>query len=108
MKVILDENLPHGLKRILIDLNVTTVQEYGLSGVSNGELITRIDGIFDALLTADKNLRYQQNLSTRQIAIVELPSNQWPAIKQPVAAITTTLRAPQPGEYRLLSAINDS
>lgn len=102
MTVILDENLPRGLKRLLTDIDVSTVQESGWSGISNGDLIARADGRFDVLLTADKNLRYQQNLSARQIAIVELPSNRWPDLKAMAQQITDTLRTVEPGSYRFV------
>jgi predicted nuclease of predicted toxin-antitoxin system len=45
MKIILDENLPRGLKRYLSAYEVTTVQEQGWAGFKNGELMTRIDGV---------------------------------------------------------------
>lgn len=62
MKVILDENLPKPLKGIFSNHSVTTVQEQGLAGTLNGALLARLDGLFDVFITADKNLRYQQNL----------------------------------------------
>ena len=76
MKIILDENLPRGLKRYLSAYEVTTVQEQGWAGFKNGELMTRIDGVYDVFLTSDKNLKYQQNLTGRTIAIIELPTNR--------------------------------
>ena len=81
MKIILDENLPHYLKKVLSEHDVATVYDLGWSGVSNGELIGRIDGVYDVLLTADKNLRYQQDLTERGISIIELYSNRLPLIK---------------------------
>ncbi|MBW4677439.1 MAG: DUF5615 family PIN-like protein [Desmonostoc geniculatum HA4340-LM1] len=76
MKIILDENLPKALKRYLSAYEVTTVQEQGWAGVKNGELMVRIDGAYDIFLTSDKNLKYQQNLTGRSIAIIELPTNR--------------------------------
>ena len=76
MKIILDENLPKALKRYLSAYEVTTVQDQGWAGVKNGELIARIDGVYDVFLTSDKNLKYQQNLTGRRIAIIELPTNR--------------------------------
>ncbi|NJM70448.1 MAG: DUF5615 family PIN-like protein [Scytonema sp. RU_4_4] len=76
MKIILDENLPRALKRYLSVSEVTTVQEQGWAGVKNGELMARIDGVYDVFLTSDKNLKYQQNLTERKIAIIELPTNR--------------------------------
>jgi hypothetical protein len=72
-KIILDENLPISLRHHLSEFEVVTVQFQGWSGIQNGDLIALIDGHYDVFLTADQNLRYQQNLRNRSIAIVELP-----------------------------------
>ena len=54
---------------------VTTVMEQGWGGVKNGRLMALIDGSYDVFVTADKNLRYQQNLVGREISIIEVPFN---------------------------------
>ncbi len=74
-KIILDENIPLALRNSLSRHHVTTVQKEGWGGINNGELINLIEGRFDIFITADKNLRYQQNLFRRLIAIIELPCN---------------------------------
>jgi predicted nuclease of predicted toxin-antitoxin system len=81
MKVILDENLPKPLKDIFPNHAVTAVQAEGLAGTVNGALLLRIEGDFDVFVTADKNLRYQQNLKGRTLAILELPTNRLPALR---------------------------
>jgi hypothetical protein len=53
-----------------------------VAGIENGNLLNLVDGHFDVMVLADKNLRYQQNLASRRIALVELPSggpfwNEW-------------------------------
>lgn len=73
MTIILDENLPRPLKRIFPNHTVTTVQEEGFAGTVNGALLARLEGVFDVFITADRNLRYQQNLSGRQLAILDFP-----------------------------------
>lgn len=75
MRLLLDENVPHTLKSLLKGHDVTTVQECGWAGIQNGELIEKADEAFDALITADRQLRYQQTLKNRRLAIVELPTN---------------------------------
>ena len=72
MRILLDESLPSELKLEIPGHNVSTVQEMGWSGVKNGELLVRATAQFDFFITADQNLRYQQNLSTLPIAIVVL------------------------------------
>jgi hypothetical protein len=99
MRIILDENLPKPLKRIFSGHSVTTVQEQGLSGTPNGALIARLEGAFDVFVTADKNLRYQQNLSGRRLAIVELPSNRLPVLRPLFARISAAVEGAAPGEY---------
>lgn len=71
--VLLDENLPQPLRLRLPEFDVSTVGFLGWSGVQNGDLILRAEGQFDVLVTGDENLRYQQNLVERKIAIVEVP-----------------------------------
>ncbi len=63
----------------------------GWSGLKNGALLARVEGEFMVFLTADKNLRYQQNLKGRQLAIVVFPSNKLSIVKQLVAPLKATL-----------------
>ena len=98
-RIILDENLPQLLRHHLAEFNVVTVQYQGWSGIQNGELIALIEGKFDVFLTADQNLRYQQNLSNRSIAIVELPFIRRGDIPQFVVAIRQAIMSAEPGDY---------
>ena len=102
MTVIFDENVPAPLRKFLHPHTVTTVQEQGWAGIANGELVRRSDGVFDVLLLADKNLRYQQNLSERQIALVELPTNRWPILRTMQASIRQAVDAALPGSYTII------
>lgn len=71
MKLLLDENLPHQLRLELPGHDCFTVAYMGWVGVENGELLTRAAASgFDALLSKDANLQYEQNLSNVPIAIV--------------------------------------
>ena len=74
MKLLLDENLPIKLKRYFTDQHVVhTVRELGWSGKKNGDLLTLIErNGFDGLVTIDKNLRHQQNLSRFDVKILIL------------------------------------
>jgi predicted nuclease of predicted toxin-antitoxin system len=72
MRVLLDECVPRKLKRELPEHEVLTVTERGWSGVRNGELLALAVAEFDAFLTVDQNLKYQQNLQTFPIAILLL------------------------------------
>lgn len=70
MRLLLDECVPKRLKRELVGHEVKTVQEMGWAGVKNGALLKLADGQFDALLTVDQGIEYQQNLSGLTISVV--------------------------------------
>src|SRR5579862_394457 len=64
-RILLDENIPFGLRKLLADHDVSHATELGWEGLSNGSLIAAAEREgFEILLTADRNLRYQQNLPT--------------------------------------------
>ena len=69
------------LRRYLTPHEVRTAAEMGWSTLSNGELLAQAEAEFDLLLTTDKNLSYQQNLTNRKLAILVLPTTKWPQIK---------------------------
>jgi predicted nuclease of predicted toxin-antitoxin system len=95
MRILLDENLPRKLAVYLIGHQCRTVVECGWSGKKNGELLAEADPLFDVLLTLDKNLPYQQNLTTKRIAvlIVRARSNRiqdlLPVIPESLAALAS-------------------
>ena len=103
MRIILDENLPKPLKELFSGHTVTTVQEQGLSGTLNGALLARLEGVFDVFITADKNLRYQQDLSGRGLAIVVLPTNRLPLLRPLFARIAAAIESVTAGEYLQLA-----
>jgi hypothetical protein len=72
MRILLDESLPRGLKVELVGHDISTVVECGWSGVKNGKLLLLAAARFDAFVTADQNLQYQQNLSSLPISVVIL------------------------------------
>jgi hypothetical protein len=96
---ILDENLPYGLRRVLAPRQVTTVQLAGFGGMKNGPLLRSLEGGFDIFITADKNLRYQQNLRGRRLTIIELPTNRWPLLQPLGSRIVSAVDAFRPGDY---------
>jgi hypothetical protein len=72
-RVLCDENMPHKLRSALGTFDVATVQYMGFSGLNNGELLNAAEEAgFDALVTGDKPLEYEQNMSGRKIAVVSL------------------------------------
>jgi hypothetical protein len=69
MHILLDENVPFQLKKALGAWQISTVAAEGWSGKRNGDLLKLADGRFDVLVTADKNIVTQQNLSKHRISI---------------------------------------
>lgn len=99
MRVLIDECLPRPLKSRLVGHDYRTVQEMGWDGVKNGRLLLLAEQDFEVFLTGDKNLRYQQNLATRQIAIVLLPTTHWPTIRLQVSVIQAVMDTVQPRQF---------
>ena len=67
--------------------------------MKNGRLMTLIDGSYDVFVTADKNLRYQQNLDGRQISIIEVPFNDSAKLLPLAPAILLAIEQSLPGSY---------
>lgn len=100
MRIVLDENLPRPLVRIFgPGHQVATVQDLGLAGTANGALLAQLEGKHDVFVTADKNLRYQQNLAGRSLAIVELSTNRLPILRTMTAEIASAVTSAPPGSY---------
>ena len=75
-------------------------RQIGWHELENGELLREAeDAGYDLLLTSDKNIRYQQNLSGRKIAIVVLGNQQWPDVKFHLERILEAVNAANPGSY---------
>ena len=97
MNILLDESALRLIKTRLPQFSIRTVQEMGWAGMKNGELSTVGEGQFDVFVTADKMLRYQQNLTGKRLAVVVLPSNQVPVVTALLPAIARVLKDIQPG-----------
>ena len=101
MLILFDNGMPRTLSRYLIDHHaVTEARARGWEGLDNGELLTEAEAAgFEVFVTTDKNLRYQQNLADRKIAIVALGKGRWSLIKPHVAKIVAAVNAATPGGY---------
>ena len=106
MRVLLDESLPRGLASLLGDHDVVTVAEQGWAGMQNGELLQHASESFEAFVTIDANLPYQQVLERFQIRVVLLhaPSNRLADLEQLVPVILSSLDGIEQGELRRVSA----
>src|SRR6266498_3020454 len=100
MKLLFDQGTPVPLRRYLLNHVAETAYEKGWNNISNGELLMLAESEdFDALITTDQNLRYQQNLSGRKIAIVVLMTTNWPRIRKHVTTVIQIIDGLQPGSY---------
>ena len=100
MRILLDQGTPAPLRRALTDHSVATAYEKGWATLTNGELLVAAEGSFDVFVTTDQNLRYQQNLAERRLAILVLPTTSWPRLQPHAAAIAAAVVALSPGELQ--------
>lgn len=98
MRVVLDEMLPAGVADLLGDHDVVSAQRAGYKGLANGELLRRAaaDG-FDVLLTADRNLPAQQNVSAAGIALVLVRGSRLAEVTGQADAIREAVATARPG-----------
>ena len=102
MRILFDECVPWPLQKYLQGHNCTTVTQRGWGGFKNGDLLRKAEAQFDLFITADQNLRYQQNLSMWQIAILELSTNDLRRVQAASVSIQAAVEAIQPGQFRRL------
>lgn len=100
MRVLFDQGTPLPLRKLLTGHYISTAYELGWGTLQNGELLNQAQTAgFAALVTTDQNLAYQQNLTTRTIAIVVIKSTRWLRIATQVARIQTALDRIRSNEY---------
>jgi predicted nuclease of predicted toxin-antitoxin system len=99
MRILLDECVPAPLRDILTGHDCSTSKELGWDSIKNGELLRRAEAQFDLFITADQNIRYQQNLSGRTIRIIELSTNKLRRLIAAKDLIQSALSGIKPGEF---------
>jgi len=100
MRVLFDQGTPVPLRRYLAPHTVVTVFENGWSNMQNGELLDAAESAgFEGLVTTDQNLKYQQNLSNRRIAILVLTTTNWTVIERNADRVTDAVESLKPGDY---------
>jgi hypothetical protein len=100
VRVLFDQGTPVPLWNHLPSHSIRTAFELGGSGLRNGELLTRaeVEG-FDVLIATDRNLKHQQNLADRRIAIIVLSTTSWPRIQANVSIVSRAVDAAASGRY---------
>jgi hypothetical protein len=100
MLILFDNGTPAPLRYALKGHVVVEAIERGWDRLANGELIAAAEAAgFDLLLTTDKNIRYQQNLTGRRIACVVLGNQQWPILRRYIERVVAAVNAATPGGY---------
>jgi hypothetical protein len=103
-RVLLDECLPHDLRHAITGHDVQTARYAGVAELTNGLLISAIEGRFDVLVTMDGNLPYQQNLAGRTLAIIVLraPSNRMNDLLPLLPELLLALGTIAPGAIKIV------
>jgi hypothetical protein len=100
MRVLFDHGTPDAISHSLTEHECTYARQVDWQQLKNGELILRAEAAaYDVLLSTDKNIRYQQNLIGRKIAIVVLGNPQWPQVKLYLDKVGDAIGAAIPGSY---------
>ena len=100
MRVLFDQGTPVPIRPFLIGHTVRTAAQQQWDTLKNGDLLVAAeDAGFDVFVTTDRNIRYQQNLAGRTIAIVVVGVQQWPALKPHIALVVAAVDGATPGSY---------
>ena len=100
MLVLFHQGTPVPIRPFLKEHTVQTTAERGWDTLENGELLKAAEAAgFDVLVTPDKNIRYQQNLALRTIALIVLGNPQWPVLRLHVQRVVAAVNAARPGSY---------
>jgi predicted nuclease of predicted toxin-antitoxin system len=104
VRVLLDSNIPRGFAALLPGHLAETTHRRGWSDLDDGPLLTAVESEYDAFVTMDQSLRYQQNLKGRRIRIevVGAARNTLPALAPIASAVLNALREMGPGELRVV------
>jgi hypothetical protein len=103
MRILLDECVPWPMHKLLSGHSCSTVQGKGWGGIKNGDLLQRAEGEFDLFITSDQNIRYQQNLIGRGIAILELSTNDIDRIEAAGMLVKNAIEEIQPNQFMRLT-----
>ena len=100
MRVLFDQATPVPIRTFLIGHTVCTAAQEHWDTLQNGDLLTVAEHAgFEVFLTTDKNMRYQQNMAGRTIAVVVIGLQQWPALQPHVALVVAAVNAATPDSF---------
>ncbi len=99
MRILFDQGTPVPLKKYLSDHQVSTVYELGWSTMKNGDLLREAErNGFEIFITTDKNIRFQQSLSDKNLAVLVLPFASWPKLQKHISLITESVSSLKSGD----------
>ena len=105
MLVLFDQGTPAPLRHALVGHVVETAYERGWSSLKNGQLIAAAESAgFEVFVTTDKNLKYQQNLTDRSLAVLVLQTTSWPRIQRALPRVVAAVVAASKGSYGEVSS----
>lgn len=106
MRVLLDEQVPRGLAELLVGHEVRTLTQMGRKGLSNGRLLATAADSFDVLLTMDKRMQVDRDITQYQIGVVlvRAMSNRMSALVPLVPRILAAVTQVRPGEVAQVGA----
>ena len=100
MRVLFDNGTPRGVAAALPDHIVEEARSRGWDTLRNGELLDAAEAAgFDVFVTTDRNIRYQQNLTGRRIAVVVLGRGRWRLIRNKLREIAAAIATAAPGSF---------
>jgi len=100
MRVLFDQATPVPIRTFLIGHIVRTAAQEHCDTLQNGDLLTVAEHAgFEVLLTTDKDMRYQQNMAGRTIAVVVIGLQQWPALEPHVALVVAAVNTATPASF---------
>lgn len=100
MRILFDNGTPNPIARSLAGHQIAFARQIGWHELKNGELLRQAeDAGFDLLLTSDRNMVFQQNLSGHKIAIIVLGNQQWPNVRLHLDRIAAVVEAATPGSF---------
>lgn len=100
MRILFDQGTPVPLRDYLSGHHVETAYQREWATLSNGELLAKAEAEFDLLVTTDRNLRDQRNMSGRKLAVLVLPTTSWLRLRTVAPEIAELARTIQPGEIK--------
>jgi predicted nuclease of predicted toxin-antitoxin system len=106
MKILFDHGTPAPLRHAFSSHQVATTYEMGWAELNNGDLLRAAEAEFEVFITTDQNLRYQQNLAGRKLAILVLPTTSWPKLQRFAAEVVKAVMQLHPGDVRELDLPN--